>query len=181
MCYSDCEVMCMNIGQRIKEARKNAGLTQRELAEKSGTATGTIQQYELGKRQPRLEQLRAIAAALGVQVVDLLGPYDGPPLPGLVDGDSMEEVEPFHYSPNLLPSEFNEFERFIESLGYYTRMDGDNYRLHKGRASVVVTPDELKALVRASRATVAALVQDLMVVESATPPSDAPEMPSEGE
>ena len=56
----------MTIGQRIKEARKNAGLTQRELAEKSGSATGTIQQYELGKRQPRIEQLQAIASALGV-------------------------------------------------------------------------------------------------------------------
>lgn len=56
----------MTIGQRIKEARKSAGLTQRELAEKSGTATGTIQQYELGKRQPRIEQLQAIASALGV-------------------------------------------------------------------------------------------------------------------
>ena len=56
----------MTIGQRIKEVRKSAGLTQRELAEKSGTATGTIQQYELGKRQPRIEQLQAIASALGV-------------------------------------------------------------------------------------------------------------------
>lgn len=63
----------MTIGQRIKEVRKNAGLTQRELAEKSGTATGTIQQYELGKRQPRLEQLEAIAAALSVSVGSLLG------------------------------------------------------------------------------------------------------------
>ena len=56
----------MTIGQRIKEVRKSAGLTQRELAEKSGTATGTIQQYELGKRQPRIEQLQAIASVLGV-------------------------------------------------------------------------------------------------------------------
>lgn len=62
----------MTIGQRIKEARKNAGLTQRELAEKSGTATGTIQQYEREVRQPRLEQLQAIAAALGVSVNQLL-------------------------------------------------------------------------------------------------------------
>lgn len=81
----------MDVGQRIKEARKGAGLTQKGLAEQIGAATGTIQQYELGKRQPRLEQLQAIAAALGIQVVDLLGPYDGPPLPGLADGDIMEE------------------------------------------------------------------------------------------
>ena len=168
----------MSIGEQIKAAREQAGITQAELGQKVGVSGVAIMRYERGKRQPRLEQLQAIAAALGVQVVDLLGPYDGPPLPGLVDGDKMEEVEPFRYSPNLLPSEFNEFERFIESLGYYTRLDGGNCRLHKGRASVVVTPDELKALVRASRATVAALVQDLM--ESATPPPDAPETPPEG-
>ena len=58
----------MTIGQRIKEARKNTGLTQRELAERSRTATGTIQQYELGKRQPRIEQLQRIASALDVDV-----------------------------------------------------------------------------------------------------------------
>lgn len=43
----------MTTGQRIKAARKKAGMTQKEIAEKAGTATGTIQQYELGKRQPR--------------------------------------------------------------------------------------------------------------------------------
>lgn len=62
----------MTIGQRIKEARKVAGLTQRELAEKAGTATGTIQQYELGKRQPRIGQLQRIAAALEIHVSELL-------------------------------------------------------------------------------------------------------------
>ena len=62
----------MTVGQRIKEARKIAKLTQRELAEKAGTATGTIQQYELGKRQPRLQQLRQIAQVLDADVVYLI-------------------------------------------------------------------------------------------------------------
>lgn len=62
----------MVVGQRIKIARKNQGLTQKELAERAGTATGTIQQYELGKRQPRADQLRAIASSLGVTVDYLL-------------------------------------------------------------------------------------------------------------
>ena len=62
----------MVVGQRIKIARKNQGLTQKELAARAGTATGTIQQYELGKRQPRADQLRAIASALGVTVDYLL-------------------------------------------------------------------------------------------------------------
>lgn len=58
----------MTIGERIKTARSNAGLTQRALAEKSGMATGTVQQYELGKRQPRIEQLQKIADALDVDI-----------------------------------------------------------------------------------------------------------------
>lgn len=63
----------MTIGQRIKEARKGAGLTQKALAMQIGAATGTVQQYELGKRHPRLEQLYAIADALNIPIEDLLG------------------------------------------------------------------------------------------------------------
>ncbi len=58
----------MTVGQRIRAARNKAGLTQRELAARAETATGTIQQYELEKRQPRLEQLRRIANVLGVDI-----------------------------------------------------------------------------------------------------------------
>lgn len=64
----------MTTGQLIKAARKKAGLTQARLSELAGVATITIQQYELGKRQPRIEQLQAIAAALGVPVAQLLPP-----------------------------------------------------------------------------------------------------------
>ena len=62
----------MTIGKRISAARKQAGLTQSQLAEKCTVATITIQQYELDKRQPRLEQLSKIAVALGVTVSDLV-------------------------------------------------------------------------------------------------------------
>lgn len=64
----------MTIGQRIKDARKRSGLTQKGLAMQIGAATGTIQQYELGKRQPRLEQLRRIALALNTTVSELVEP-----------------------------------------------------------------------------------------------------------
>lgn len=62
----------MSVGGRIKEARKKAGLKQSELAEKLGVAVITIGQYERNQRQPRLEQLQRIAAALGVSFFDLL-------------------------------------------------------------------------------------------------------------
>lgn len=63
-----------SIGRRIKEARQEKNLTQKQLASLLGVATGTIQQYELGKRQPRYEQLIAIADALDIGFFKLLDP-----------------------------------------------------------------------------------------------------------
>ena len=59
---------------RIQKYRKMRGLTQKELAEKCGLATGTIQQYELGKRNPKIEQLQKISSALGVPLEYLIEP-----------------------------------------------------------------------------------------------------------
>lgn len=59
----------MTVGERIKNARKEAGYTQRQLSEKSGVAAVSIQQYERGIRQPRFEQLEKIAEALNVSVM----------------------------------------------------------------------------------------------------------------
>ena len=62
----------MTTGERIKEARKKRGFTQKELGILSGTSEITIRQYEIGKRQPRTEQLHRIADALGVSVSSFL-------------------------------------------------------------------------------------------------------------
>ena len=99
-CYSKRELVCMTIRELIKEARKNARFTQRELAEKSGTATGTIQQYERGARQPRLEQFQCIAA-LGVEWFELasnnqrvqMALYD---LEGILDEEHLKRFSPVH-------------------------------------------------------------------------------------
>lgn len=58
----------MTIGERIRQARKAKGFTQKHLGEMSGTSETTIKQYELGKRQPRIEQLKRVASALDVDV-----------------------------------------------------------------------------------------------------------------
>ena len=63
----------MSIGECIRSARKKAGLTQAQLAEKSGVAAISIHQYEAGKRQPRLEQLTRISKALRIHLFDLVG------------------------------------------------------------------------------------------------------------
>lgn len=64
----------MTTGQLIKEARERAGLTQDELGKKIGVTGVAVMRYEKGQRQPRIEQLRAIAAALGVPIAQLLPP-----------------------------------------------------------------------------------------------------------
>ena len=61
----------MTIGEQIRHVRKYMGLTQKELGRLSGTSETTIKQYELGKRQPRLEQLQKISHALGGTVSDI--------------------------------------------------------------------------------------------------------------
>lgn len=58
----------MNIGEMIKNLRNAYGLTQKELAEKAGVATITLQQYERNKREPRKETLSKIATALNIPV-----------------------------------------------------------------------------------------------------------------
>lgn len=65
----------MTIGERIKTARKHRGLTQKALGAVSGTSEITIRQYELGKRQPRVQQLQAIANALDVSADYLIGEH----------------------------------------------------------------------------------------------------------
>lgn len=72
------------IGKKIRKARKAAGLTQAQLAEKSGVAAITIHQYEAGKRQPRIKQLADITAALNLSV-DSLITFEDEVTPGVKD------------------------------------------------------------------------------------------------
>ena len=63
----------MTTGQRIKAARKQSGLTQAELAVKLGIPYQSISQWERDIRNPKIETLQRIAAALGVRTDTLMG------------------------------------------------------------------------------------------------------------
>lgn len=58
----------VDIGARIKQARREAGLTQFELAAKVDQAPRTIQTWEANDRTPRLGALMRLALALGKPV-----------------------------------------------------------------------------------------------------------------
>lgn len=57
-------------GKRLAELRQVAGLSQPELAEKSGISVGGIRGIEQGRRDPTWETVLALAEALGVSVAE---------------------------------------------------------------------------------------------------------------
>lgn len=58
----------MNLGDRIRKARENAGLTQTELAEAVGVRYQSVQQWEANATAPTRARMAKLAAALGVSV-----------------------------------------------------------------------------------------------------------------
>lgn len=63
----------------LKEERLYAGLTQEELAEKSGISMYTLRSYEQGKRMPKEKQMEALCDALGISKDALKYHYAGSP------------------------------------------------------------------------------------------------------
>jgi predicted transcriptional regulator len=54
--------------QAMIDARKNTGLTQKELAEKTGITQADISKLENGNANPSLKTLRRLAKGLGMRL-----------------------------------------------------------------------------------------------------------------
>ncbi len=120
------------IGDKIKKARKKAGITQQELAKKLGTTPQNLSQYEKGKRQPKKETLEKIADALDVNVWDL---YDDYELPLFDDNQEIEFSNSFlHRQLQLKIKLLNQYKKALEhvetELGYLNAEKSDlNHRI----------------------------------------------------
>jgi len=64
----------MVLGRRIRHHRKAAGLTLDELGAKAGKPGPYLSLLENGKKEPRLNLVLDLAAALGVELQDLVNP-----------------------------------------------------------------------------------------------------------
>ena len=62
------------LGEKLKDARRRAVLTQEQLAEKAGVGVATIIRLERGQvEEPRVSTLRKLAVPLEVDARELIG------------------------------------------------------------------------------------------------------------
>lgn len=62
----------MTFGKKLKEARKNAGLSQEQFAEKMSVSRSAVAKWESDRGMPDVNNLKAMAQLLGVSVDHLL-------------------------------------------------------------------------------------------------------------
>ena len=80
----------MTLGEKIKEARKQCGLSQEQLAEKMAVSRSAVAKWEANNGLPDVDNLKALAQLLNVSVDYLLD-----------DGEVIDEVvmrEPYNLS-----------------------------------------------------------------------------------
>ncbi|WP_448808769.1 helix-turn-helix domain-containing protein [Agromyces bauzanensis] len=65
--------MADSLGARLREARTKRGLSLRSVAQALGVSASLISQVEIGKTQPSVSTLYALANHLGVSLDELLG------------------------------------------------------------------------------------------------------------
>jgi transcriptional regulator with XRE-family HTH domain len=66
------------IAEQVTEQRKSRGLSQKELAELTGTTQSAIARLESGGRPPRIDTLLRIAEALDCELIVELRPRTKP-------------------------------------------------------------------------------------------------------
>ena len=79
----------MRPGNRLRELSKRAGLTQTQLADRTGVSQTRISQIENGEDSMTVQWMRAFARAIGCAPADLLDPEDNP---YLLEQDELELV-----------------------------------------------------------------------------------------
>ena len=64
--------MAEPFSMKLSAARKKAGLTQKELSNKTGLSLSSIKRYENGEREPSFSTIENIALSLGINALDLV-------------------------------------------------------------------------------------------------------------
>ena len=65
-------VEILALGQRVRHARQQAGLTLEDLSQQVGVTASQLSLVETGKREAKISLLSSLASALSVEVSELL-------------------------------------------------------------------------------------------------------------
>lgn len=99
---SDEAEIAVALGQRIAEARTQAGLTLRALAARVGIDHSTLSNYEAGRRPLRVVQLIVIARAIGIAPAALLiAPPEAMAIVNRIDGDLERALQVSYFLETL--------------------------------------------------------------------------------
>ena len=66
------------LGAKLKGFRKGKGLTQEQLAERTGVSFQQIQLYESGRTRMNTDKLQALALAMSIPVAAFFGEVESP-------------------------------------------------------------------------------------------------------
>lgn len=156
-----------HLGEFIKEYRKAARFTQKQLAQKLNKAESTVRMWELGKNTPSLDTLKEVGEVLDIPLGELLiragyltefrqllegnlyKPYN-PPIPTF--GEAIEKLRRENYDSNL-----DQFTIPLSDISKETNIPEDIlYRIEKGE-DIQLTVTQLLDLAKALDVTFAYL------------------------
>ena len=100
----------MSVGQTLRAARRQAGLSQEQLAIRAGTTQAAISRIETGKEAVTAERLTQLAAGLGLAPSFELRPLAEP------EPSSLQLLEQVRKSPQVRVDELFELADFAREI-----------------------------------------------------------------
>lgn len=116
------------IAKVLKATRKDSKLSVKDVVEELKKfdiciSEKTLYGWESGHRQPDADTFIVLCHIYGIDSITGFSKITPEKYEKVLSPQSDQGQG---FTPDFLPEEFNEFERFIEVMGYYTRLDGDH-------------------------------------------------------
>ena len=146
----------MDIGNKIKQFRLKAGLTQEQLGTSLGISAQSISKWETGITMPDITLLPLLSSELGVTIDEI---FD------LTIDQKLQRIEKrLDIEEEFSNSVFEEYESFLKNLLeecddrrkvlsllarlYHHRMDADSRKVSKYAREAILIAPEIKAMHR---------------------------------
>ena len=148
----------MNISEKIKQLRKNKKMSQKELAQKTGLSIGSIQGYEQGRYNPKLETVLKIADALEIS-------------PSVFYDDLTQEERKSILEAKAKKADKDNFNNVIEILAnindvfYWYAEDDDLYFFGTNEKVFALKPKSIQAIQKAIEGLITPIVEQLKIIE----------------